>query len=221
MKKLIALFSIFAFNAMAQMPDAVLFKVSDIKPIKNEENTTVACEYNLTVYNRSNADLNNVALSMAWSDTTVARTIEAEKKASSRSKSIFTKGSSRTQSLDSDTVTASAVLGDIPAKKQIMTKQKVESNKCFLLLNKANFVVESCQFAETDKNAEAAIKCSDSFIYIDAENPEYYTKFSDENYDAKKLKQESIIKKELLEINEKYNQNVEEINRLNQTIESF
>ncbi len=229
MKKFITLFSLFAFNAFAQSPsqDSIIIKLSDVVPNKDEVAQTTSCKYNLTIYNRTDKDLSNTVFTLKWIDEAAIKAIEAEKKASQKSKNVLARGYSKTKDLERTTLTSEVTINAIPSKKQIKITQEVVTDKCFLLLEPAEVSVKTCRFVSEDAannkktSSKADTNCKSSFVLVDASSPEYYTEFSDENYDAKKAKQKSLIEKDLADIDELYNQNIKSVEELNKVLESM
>lgn len=59
--------------------DAILVKIQDIKPVKNERGVTTGCEFLSTIYNRTNEDLSELSFDLSWFDEAVQNTITQEK----------------------------------------------------------------------------------------------------------------------------------------------
>lgn len=63
--------------------EAILFKVHDVKPIKNSKGDEVnACDFYVTFYNRSNKDINGAQLDLTWVDNSLIDVVNAEKEES-------------------------------------------------------------------------------------------------------------------------------------------
>lgn len=60
--------------------DAILVKIQDIKPVKNERGVTTGCEFLSTIYNRTNEDLSELSFDLSWFDEAVQNTITQEKR---------------------------------------------------------------------------------------------------------------------------------------------
>ena len=58
---------------------AVLFKIHDVKPIRNRDGNVTDCEFNATFYNRSNNNVNKIVLNLTWQDKAIANVIDFEK----------------------------------------------------------------------------------------------------------------------------------------------
>lgn len=225
MKKLIALCSILAFNAVAQTPQSVLFKVSDIVPLKNADNATVACEFNATFFNRSDKDLSNVVIKLDWEDEVVSQTIDEEKKEEKNSGSIFgQRNFSRTEANTAKTIGTQISLPPMPAMRQVVSKQKIQTDRCFLLLNKLEYQVNSCKASSpnaTNNGGATSEECKDIFVFIDSENPEYYTEFQGLSVEEQEEQEKTQLEKDMSEVNGLYDANVEAIGKLNTTINSM
>ena len=62
--------------------EAILFKVHDIKPVKNSKDVVNACDFYVTFYNRSNKDINGAQLDLIWEDDSLLDIIDDEKEKS-------------------------------------------------------------------------------------------------------------------------------------------
>lgn len=63
-----------AMPAAAETEEAVLLKVHNVVPLKDGSNQTIGCEFNTTIYNRSNANINDITVELKWLDETTRNT---------------------------------------------------------------------------------------------------------------------------------------------------
>ena len=60
---------------------AVLFKIHDVKPLRDRDGNVTDCEFGVTFYNRTNSDVNKIAMDLTWTDEVVGNVIQMEKNA--------------------------------------------------------------------------------------------------------------------------------------------
>ena len=61
-----------AANAQQSAQENILFKIHDVQPVKNADGAVVACDFDTTLYNRSNSALRAAVLNLTWTDETEA-----------------------------------------------------------------------------------------------------------------------------------------------------
>ena len=71
-------------SSIDESQPAVLFKVHDIKPLKNRDGKITNCEFNITFFNRSNKNVDNATVNLTWKDEAIGHVIEDEKKLAKR-----------------------------------------------------------------------------------------------------------------------------------------
>ena len=59
----------------------VLFKIHDIVPEKDADGKVLYCNIGATFFNNTTVDLNNIALTLGWSDEVIGETIDQEERA--------------------------------------------------------------------------------------------------------------------------------------------
>ncbi len=71
-------------SSIDESQPAVLFKVHDIKPLKNRDGKITNCEFNITFFNRSNKNVDNATVNLTWKDEAIGNVIEDEKELAKR-----------------------------------------------------------------------------------------------------------------------------------------
>ena len=182
---------------------AVIFKIHDIVPEKNTDGKVIYCNVGATFFNRTSDDVANVSLSLNWNDEIIGEIIdieEREERERLRDKPKAPKSRYSTSSFTSKMISASLKLPPIKVNQQITLKTKVDTDRCFLLLNDMDVVVNNCGTMSTSSSRD---KCSSFFQYISPKNPEYYNDFKEiswENQIAEEDEQVEQIQKDIDEI---------------------
>lgn len=215
---------ILSTSAYAQVKDEVLFKIHDVKPIKNVDGQTTACEFGATFFNRTSKNLSNIVIDLNWEDNVVAETIETEKK--EQSNSIFAKkNNSRTESFNSKNISTQIALQPIPSMKQLSTKNKIDTDRCFLLLEKVQHKINSCKATVLDTSDPTQIPdtddCKSMFIFVDSANPQYYNDFQAIAYSEQVKNEDSSIQRDAQEIDRLFQENKAAVEKLTKTLDSM
>ena len=66
--------------------EELLFKIHDVKPVKNREGDVIACDFYATFYNRSPYELKSAVVEYKWHDKSIDSIITAEKEADAEKK---------------------------------------------------------------------------------------------------------------------------------------
>lgn len=221
---------ILASNANAQFDNrAILYKIHDIRPVKNHEAQVVACEFDATFFNRTDLNLSTISLDMGWKDDVIESTIEIEKKEEIKNADADTgfsrrRGLSKTESLTSRNVGTSLSLPPLASQKQIVVTGRVDTDRCFLLIEDVNLNVKSCKVSTLNKDAKSDVKdtdCKELFKYISSMNPEYYTEFKSASYQDQQREEMQEKQKEKNELNSMYNKTVSSFNRVTEMLGSM
>ena len=162
--------------------DAVIFKIHNVTPT-TEDGIVNGCDFDVTLYNRTSINFRNFTLNLAWQDT-VAEQFQfrnymekfLSKEELSQQKKVLGEEASSQPLLISVTVNA------FGADKQITVNSHTNSERCYLMLNKASFSVAPCDIVRNIDMPGADSKfdskdCSSLFQFVDVSNPEYFGKF--------------------------------------------
>ena len=159
----------------------VLFKIHDIVPEKNADGNVVYCNVGATFFNRTNIDLANAALTLRWDDNVIGEIIdqeerEAKEKERNNSRSVRSRYS--TANTTGKTISLQIKLPPIKTMQQVSLKTKVDTDRCFILLNDMDVTINNCGTASmTGRILQQG--CSNLFQYISSKMPEYYMEFKE------------------------------------------
>ena len=159
--------------------DAILVKVHDIKPVKNERGITTHCEFMTTIHNRTSSDMSGINIELNWFD-------EAVKDAMEQEKSMDTSNMRRTQDFISSDIRTSINVPVLQKNTQKSIPSKINNNRCFVLMEDAEINVKTCKANTTNKKDDVA--CTSLFTYVSSKSPEYYTEFLNVSLDEQKKK---------------------------------
>lgn len=201
----LALGCLVTLNAIAAEPEesvketsdigAVLFRIENIIPIANQDGLTDQCSFMVTVYNRMNKGLQTADVQLEWLDNISGKYVvngdqiqvvngkEADKH-----------------------ITKEITIDNVAPHSQKSFAQKVNTDKCYLLLDNLQYSVKSC-FMEgqavqyKDGKAVNGDGCVNNFNYIDSKNPEYYSEFKDVPASVLEKQVEEEKERELSKIN--------------------
>ncbi|MDR1694597.1 MAG: hypothetical protein LBR70_05365 [Lactobacillaceae bacterium] len=192
---------------------AILFKIHDIKPVTNSDGQTTSCDFAVTFFNRSNENINGASIDLTWDDDTVKILLDEEKNNDRRA------SSSRNAS---STVTANIEVPAVQAMKQAVVRTRLQSDRCFLLMDDVKLRVRSCNIASQSRSgSRSATVCANLFKFVSPNNQEYYREFKPvtlEEEAAIKLQEKENIKKD---INEEYSKTVAEFERASQLLKEI
>ena len=133
-------------SSIDESQPAVLFKVHDIKPLKNRDGKITNCEFNITFFNRSNKNVDNATVNLTWKDEAIGNVIEDEKELAKRKMEMenynenggaFAEPVSETEGITPVSLTTSIRIPPLQPYRQVSLKSKLASDRCFLMLNDA------------------------------------------------------------------------------------
>lgn len=184
----------------------VLFKVHDIIPEKDADGNVVYCNMGATFFNRTKQNITNAALKLVWLDEVVSDVIDQEERAEKEAQRINSKQARNrypTSSITDENIEASLKLPQIKANQQVSLKTKVDTDRCFLLLNDMDVEVVNCGTAGAGVANRQS--CNNLFRFISPKMPEYYTEFKEISLEEQlKNEAEEVVKgeKEVIEVYE-------------------
>ncbi len=197
--------------------DAVIFKIHDIVPI-DDNGIVTGCDFTLSLYNRTAINFRNFTLNLNWKDTVderfqfdryIASIMKADE--FSKEKELLDK------EIVSQPVQTAITINAFGANKQLSVKAHLDSEKCYLLLRKADFSVTPCDIARSMDNTasftmgDKGKECTALFQFVSTDNPEYFGQFS--NTSATEIAQQNLTaqNKELSEVDVVINKIVENL----------
>ncbi len=212
-----------AVGAQAQSSEAVLFKIHDVQPVKGENNLINACDYNVTVYNRSSKDIASASLMLTWTDDTINSVIsDAKVQNKADSGTNLRQVISRTEASSPVQISSQLSIPALPPQKQVSVRARIQTDRCFLLMGPVQAEVKSCRInadktGATNRRTSArasATECEGLFQYVSPENPEYYREFKPISYDDEKIQGEAKRAQERNAINSQYDAVVTELSKV-------
>ncbi len=165
----------------------VLFKIHDIVPEKNVNGKVLYCNVGATFFNRTKEDISNAALTLSWSDDVIGDAIDQEErddKEMRRTDPKAPRSRYSTAGFTGKLVNTSLKLPPLKAGQQVSLKTKVDTDRCFLLLNDMDVTVNNCGTAGmNERRSRNSSGCDNLFSYVSPKMPEYYTEFKETSYD--------------------------------------
>ena len=189
--------------------DALLVKIHDIKPVKNERGVTTNCEFTTTIYNRSSNDVSEVNFELNWYDEATKNTIEQEKSMNVSDRMR------RTEDFVSSDVRSQVNIPVLKKNTQKSVQGKINTDRCFLLMEDAVINVKSCKSGATSR--KDSISCDSLFQYVSSKSPEYYTDFLAVTLDKQKEedeKKQEQVSQELDTMFDNIEENLQKTSRL-------
>lgn len=196
--------------------DTVIFRIENIKPLENEEGMTSQCEFYFTVYNRMERAIKEASIDLSWIDNV------AEKYKVVGDKLEVQKDPKKVNFLVSKTVN----IKDVAPHQQKSFKEIVDTDKCHVLFDQVEYRVDDC-IAEGDEikiknnKKEGKGSCSNSFDYINSQNPEYYSEFKDVPESELQQITEQQNKQDLQAIEDVYKSSMETLKKASDTLKEI
>lgn len=186
--------------------DAVIFKIHDIEPV-SKDGIVTGCDFTTTLYNRTAVNFRNFTINLKWNDVVDER-FKFDKYAEAvMSKEDFKKiEQSITEDVKTSSIDTSITINAFGSDKQVSLRSHVDNEKCYLLLNKADFTVTPCDIARTveeKKGGEISAgqkECTNLFQFVSTNNPEYFGKFKRISQTEEAMQNEVIETQELSDI---------------------
>lgn len=204
--------------------NAVLFKIHDITPVKNNDGEVVGCDYTATFYNRTDLVIRNAVLDLSWKDTAISEVIENEKKEdAAKNRRSLGRARSTTERNTDRTVEGQLEVPTIKPATQVEVKSRVNTDRCFLLIENVDFNTKSCN-AETPTGQDVNGRrrdggnCTRLFSFVSPEDPQYYLEFKAITVDEEKAEIEQQRKKQRNETDEMYKKTVSAIDATNSIV---
>ncbi len=184
----------------------IIFKIHDVVPEKNVDGEVIYCNLGATFFNRTDATVNNLAISLIWKDDVIDETIAIENREEREAKRNNSKKPTprySTSSFTSKTVSVDLKLPPIKMNQQITLKTKVDTDRCFLLLNDMDIKTLNCGSLGGASSKE---NCANSFQYVSPKQGEYYTEFKEISWDDQILREDEQVSKLQEDVENLYNE---------------
>jgi len=206
---------------------AVLFKIHNIKPIKNNEGKVTDCEFSATFYNRSNNNIDNAQININWHDDAISNVIEDEKAAALKkiqeehygeSVDMMPAPVSDTEKTTPVLLTANLQLPPLKPYRQVSLRSKIASDRCFLMINDATFKLDACNATNPEKTGvtlatQGMAVCNNLFKFVSARDPEYYREFKKVAFNEEIKAKQNARKQEQQSLTEIYNKAVSNLSK--------
>ena len=206
---------------------AVLFKIHNIKPVKNNEGEITDCEFSATFYNRSKNNIDNALININWADDAINNVIENEKQAALKKiqeehygedTSMMPLPISETEKTTPVMLTASVRIPPLKPYRQVSLRSKISSDRCFLMMNDATFKLSTCNASSSDRTGVAVATpgtttCDNLFKFVSARDPEYYREFKKVAFNEEIKAKQSARKLEQQSLTEIYDNAVSDLNK--------
>lgn len=214
-------------SSIDESQPAVLFKIHDIKPIKNRDGKVVDCEFNATFYNRSNNNVDNATINIKWEDEAIEDVIADEKEAFlkkmqeenyNENSGMYQNPVSETEKITPASLTASIRIPPLKPYRQVSLKSKIASDRCFLMVNEASFKLDTCNVSSPDKTGVTMqgagnAACDSLFKFVTANDPEYYREFKKVSFNEEKKVKLNNRKKEQQDLTSIYDKAVSNLSK--------
>ena len=205
----------------------VLFKIHNVKPIKNRDGKITDCEFSATFFNRSQTSVDNALINVNWKDEAISNVIEDEKEAALKKIQEHEYGlDSRPLPMDVSTtekttpivLTASLKVPALKPYRQVSLRSKVSSDRCFLMINDATFKVENCSISNAARTGVVSptagkASCESLFKFVSAQDPEYYREFKKVSFNAERKAKQDALVQEQKSLTTLYDEAVSDINK--------
>jgi hypothetical protein len=171
----------------------IIFKIHDVVPEKDADGKVVYCNVGATFFNRTIADASNVSLELKWNDNVIGDIIDIEDREEKESKRTNTKeprARYSTSSFTSRDVTTLLKLPPIKRNQQITLRAKIDTDRCFILLEDMDINVVNCGTL-VDSTAKGA--CNKYFQYISPKVGEYYKDFKEISWKEELVEEDNYI----------------------------
>lgn len=196
--------------------ETVIFRIEDIKPIENDEGVTSQCEFNFTVYNRMEKAIKEANIDLSWADNVAGKYKVNEDKLEVK------KDAKKARFLISETVN----IKDIAPHQQKSFKFVVDTDKCHVLFDQVEYKVNEC-IADGDEikirnnKREGHGSCANMFDYINSQNPEYYSEFSDVPESELQQISDQRNKQDIQAIEDAYKNSIETLKKASNTLKEI
>lgn len=188
----------------------VLFKIHDIVPEKDNNGNVLYCNMGATFFNRTNMDMANVSLTLSWNDEVIGEIIaqeDREEKELEKTKSESRRSRYSTSGTTAKTVNVSLKLPPLKSMQQVSLKTKVDTNRCFLLLNDMDVTVNNCGTASVNERMSSQ-GCSNLFQYVSPKMAEYYMEFKEISPEQQMVKEDDELNKLQKEVDKVFDDTV-------------
>ena len=210
--------------------DAILYKIHDVKPIKNDAGILVGCDYNATFFNRTSSNLKSADINLVWFDDTVNAMAQQNQKkneqaSSSRNSRNRKSNQKAPESSSVASVSSSIQLANLAPAQQKTVHAKISSDRCFLLIGDASLAASNCDVAAADNASGSSFKgnqgCSGLFKFVPASDPQYYSEFKQISPEEEKVQQENTRIEQRNKINQAYGETLAQFKKVTEALNAI
>lgn len=172
-----------AAEEAAKDNERVLFKIHDISPEKDGDGNITSCNMFITFFNRYPKALSNTQLVLSWDDYVVDEVINQEGRQTQEALRRNPNADVMrypTSGITQPVVSTTVKVPLINSNQQLTVKNKINTDRCFLLMNDMEVKASSCSFAGGSGNDRG---CKAIFNYISPKDPQYYSEFKEISYE--------------------------------------
>ncbi len=196
-------------NAASAAENNVIFKIHNIVPVKDADGLVTACEIGATFYNRTQVEISNLSLDLVWKDDVVSDAIAQEERAQ-RQELNNRRRRNGTAAYSSTDIVLNLKLPPLKPLQQVTLKSKVNTERCFLLLNEMDVNVSNCGTYATVEGAD----CLSLMRFVSPRTPEYYSDFKPISYSEQMASETDKTNLQRQELNTLYQEAVSSLSEL-------
>ena len=226
-------------SKIASGENVVLFKVHDVKPIKNQDGVVKNCEFRLTLYNRSPKNVDKATINLSWVDDSISEVIDEEDKKDIDEIADAKEDNDgyindkqpqvrpiKTEDVTSKTLTTTVALPQIKPFRQVSLKSKIKSDRCFLMIENADFSFSDCSVTEPETSSGMSSSgsksdCQSLFRFVSPRDPEYYREFQKVSFNEEAEKRQKMREKDKNEMDEAYKKMMASLKKVSETLQSL
>ncbi len=209
-----------AADEVNPLANGILFKIHDVVPVKSSSGLVTGCDFGATFYNRTPNAISDAQINLMWEDEVISDTIDLEKREAKEALRSKRSNTARYNTSTYNTVGVSMPLRLPPLKsnQQVTLKSKINTDRCFLLMNEVDVKVVSCRIidakSKTGSVGNNAKACDDLFRFVSDKNPEYYTEFKEVSLEEENLREKDAFEKQKDELSSIYSDAANTLNSL-------
>lgn len=225
-------------SKIASGESVVLYKIHDIKSLKNETDDASECEFSLTLYNRSPKTIESATIQLSWEDDSIEQVIDKEnrmdideeKPVNEKLAEMYEQANPKTETLVSKYLSTSVILPKIKPFRQVSLKSRVRSDRCFLMMEDVDASFPVCSVIDGDSGnssgnlgivPQGANDCVTLFRFVSPKDPEYYREFQKVSFNEEADRHEEEVRKSADEVEMQYNKILQSVNGVTAVLESI
>ena len=229
--------------------NAILIKISNISPIKDKEGFIKSCEFDTTFYNRTDNLVNNAKVELRWQDAAIGSVIEEEKRLAAeaareeieapkrrRAGAVVAGGggASATAQTTSEEVVLLLDVPTIEADKQVIVRNTIQTDRCFLLIGEASITVRDCSLSAPQQPAPevrgrvamptssaSGAGCAGMFKHVSPKDAQFYKAFKKLTINEQRALEMSAQQRIKQEIEDEYQRVLSTLNETSEILKTI